>query len=102
MPDFAQRQAAILRAALEALAPGGKLVYGTCSLEPEENEQVVERVLATATDVRLISGRDSLRPHLREGADADSLFDERGYFRTVPHEHGTDGFFAAVLERSSR
>jgi 16S rRNA (cytosine967-C5)-methyltransferase len=99
LAELARRQAAILRAAFSVLAPGGRLVYATCSLEPEENEQVVEQALAVAADLCLISGRDALRRHLREGADANALFEARGYFRTLPHQHGTDGFFAAVLER---
>jgi 16S rRNA (cytosine967-C5)-methyltransferase len=102
LPELARRQAAILRAALEALAPGGKLVYATCSLEPEENEQVVEQVLATAAGVRLIDARDALQAHLREGADAGTFFDQQAYFRTFPHVHGTDGFFAAAMERTSQ
>ena len=102
LPELARRQAAILRAALEVLAQGGKLVYATCSLEPEENEHVVEQALTTAAGVRLISGRNDLLPHLHEGADTGTLFDEHGYFRTFPHVHGTDGFFAAVMERTPR
>jgi 16S rRNA (cytosine967-C5)-methyltransferase len=102
LPELAARQAAILRHALEVLAPAGRLVYATCSLEPEENEQVVEQVLATAPGIRLISGREALLPHLREGAEAGTLFDAQGYFRTFPHVHGTDGFFAAVMECAPR
>jgi 16S rRNA (cytosine967-C5)-methyltransferase len=90
-------QAEMLRNALGVLAPGGRLVYATCSLEPEENEQVVEGVLAEKEGPRLFS-RDELAdefPHL------SPLFDPRGYFRTRPDLHSMDGFFAAVMVREA-
>ncbi len=97
--DLQSRQRAILSNALDALAPGGRLVYSTCSLEPEENELVVEPVLAAKPGFRIANGRDALRPHLHKDADVNQLFDEQGYFRTFPHLHGTDGFFAAVIQK---
>ncbi|MGO9273976.1 MAG: transcription antitermination factor NusB [Terriglobia bacterium] len=90
---LAENQAKMLRHALEVLAPDGRLVYATCSLEREENEEVVERVLKETPGVRALS-RDQLR---REITDAAGLIDADGYFRTRPDLHGTDGFFAAVL-----
>jgi 16S rRNA (cytosine967-C5)-methyltransferase len=99
LPQLAERQVAILRSALDALAPGGRLVYATCSLEPEENEEVVEHVLAEVGGLRLLPGRDALLPHLHPRTDTYTLFDDRGFFRTFPHVHGTDGFFAAVFQR---
>ena len=53
LTDLAARQTALLENAIGALAPGGRLVYSTCSLEPEENERVVEPVLARHPEVRL-------------------------------------------------
>ncbi len=90
---LAALQTSILRNALGVLAPGGRLVYTTCSLEPEENERVVESVLAHSQGFRSISRNDVTGefPHLAP------LFDERGYFRTRPDLHPMDGFFAAVL-----
>ncbi len=101
------RQRAILTNALQILAPGGRLVYSTCSLEPEENEQVVESVLTTRSDCRLVDGRMALQPHLLPDADVNRLFDSpegagegaAGYFRTFPCAHHTDGFFAAIIEK---
>jgi len=92
----AQRQREILAAALQRLAPGGRLVYSTCSLEPEENEQVVAAVAAgfrriSVADLRadvpgLISGAEGM---IRDGA-----------LRTLPGVDPCDGFFAVVLERA--
>lgn len=98
--DLQRRQQAILGNAVATLRPGGRLVYSTCSLEPEENERVVEAVLSRDPELSLISDAAAvLAPYLRPGAEAKQLFDAHGYFRTRPHQHGTDGFFAAVLQR---
>ena len=92
---LAELQQKILRNALKTLALGGRLVYSTCSLEPEENEQVVECALAGAGGFRLRAANElaSEFPHL------SSLFDSHGYFRTRPDMHAMDGFFAAVITR---
>ena len=89
-------QAAILGHALEVLAPGGRLVYATCSLEPEENECVVEKALAAAPGCQG-PGREELEREFPAWAE---LFDSSGTFRTRPDLHGMDGFFAAVIERN--
>jgi 16S rRNA (cytosine967-C5)-methyltransferase len=100
--DLAQahrQQVAMLRNAFAMLAPGGQLVYSTCSLEPEENEQVVADVLSEDANVRTMDGVTTLPQHLHPDAETDSLFDSRRYFRTFPPESETDGFFAAALQR---
>ncbi len=95
----AERQRAILKGALKRLAPGGRLVYSTCSLEPEECERVVERV----SGVRRVSV-DGLTAELGEqgiffsGVDLDSAVRD-GALRTLPGVHDGDGFYAVVLER---
>ena len=99
LADFHSRQARLLADALDALAPGGRLVYSTCSLEPEENEQVVDEVLANRRDMHRGRDRAALAPHLAEGVRGEDLFGRDGYLRTFPPEHHTDGFFAATLER---
>jgi 16S rRNA (cytosine967-C5)-methyltransferase len=94
---LAEKQKALVRHGLAQLAPSGRLVYSTCSLEPEENEQVVAELVAQA-GARLVSAEPALAPHLRAGAETTSLFDAHGYFRTMPWRDATDGFFAAVIE----
>lgn len=100
-----RRQVSMLRQALELLPPSARLVYATCSLEPEENEQVVEEVLgnisSSGASFRIADGRAALHRHLRENAPVDALFGTGSdcFFRTFPPETHTDGFFAAVIER---
>lgn len=94
---LAETQLQILRQALTQVAPRGRVVYSTCSLEPEENEQVVASALAEESRFRLIS-RDELQ---REFPAMVTLFDEHGYFRTCPGIQPVDGFFAAVATRES-
>lgn len=95
LPRLAELQARILRNALGVLAPGGRVVYSTCSLEPEENERVVETVLREGGGYRQLTAAELklMFPALSD------LFDQQGYFRTRPDAHGLDGFFAAVIER---
>jgi 16S rRNA (cytosine967-C5)-methyltransferase len=100
LSDLHERQVLLLRNALSSLAPGGRLVYSTCSLEPEENEDVVKEALEDRdTSFCLVSACSSLEPLLQGAVDVESLFAQDGFFRTFPPRHGTDGFFAAVIER---
>ena len=97
-----QRQHAILRSALAQVAPGGRLVYSTCSLEKEENEDVVEQALAENDSFRLLDCRLELdRLQAVEELtwpDPPSLT-SGPYLRTIPGVHPCDGFFAAILEK---
>jgi 16S rRNA (cytosine967-C5)-methyltransferase len=96
-------QVAILNAAVEQLRPGGKLVYSTCSLEREEDEDVVEEVLRARKDLELLDVREELQELVKEGelasGDVDSLQSAK-FLRTLPGVHPCDGFFAGVLRRS--
>ncbi len=90
LPRQAARQRDLLAAALRRLAPGGRLVYSTCSLEPEECERVVE---AAAAGWRRVPAESLLREEfagmVRDGA-----------LRTLPGMNPCDGFYAVVLEQA--
>jgi 16S rRNA (cytosine967-C5)-methyltransferase len=100
----ATRQRAILSGALQRLAPGGRIVYSTCSLEPEENERVVEamsnsglRRVPTAPLIDSLARNVILTQDAAATLTASALRD--GALRTLPGVHSCDGFFAVVLER---
>ncbi len=78
LPRFHARQLAILRNAFRVVSAGGRLLYATCSTEPEENEGVVEEFLADEPKAVLM----------------------RPYYRTFPQEHAGDSFFAAEIRHS--
>jgi len=95
----AARQRSILSAALGRLAPGGRLLYSTCSLEPEECEQVIENIIAERK-ARVIPMAPVLDRIVSMGALGEPLDGAiRGDFlRTLPGTHPCDGFFAVLLE----
>jgi 16S rRNA (cytosine967-C5)-methyltransferase len=100
--DLQRRQLAILRSALGQVATGGRLIYSTCSLEREENEDVVDQALVEDSSFRIVECRSELERLHREGVlifpDPSSL--TRGlYLRTLPGIQSCNGFFAAILER---
>jgi 16S rRNA (cytosine967-C5)-methyltransferase len=102
--DLQSRQLAILESAMRHVAAGGRLLYSSCSLEREENADVIERSLAQSKDFDLIDVRPELE-NLRSAGeltwpDLNSLVDGP-YLRTIPGVHPCDGFFAALLERSA-
>jgi 16S rRNA (cytosine967-C5)-methyltransferase len=97
----ADRQKAILAGALKRLAPGGRLVYSTCSLEPEECEQVVEAVVSSSVrrvQVEGLVAELAAQGILLTGMELDSAVRD-GALRTLPGMQDCDGFFAVVLER---
>jgi 16S rRNA (cytosine967-C5)-methyltransferase len=99
LTDLHARQVRLLSSGLANLAPLGRLIYSTCSLEPEENELVVKEALGgTQGEFRVVTPRSTLQRILREDVALESLIDAEGFFRTCPSVHGTDGFFAAAIE----
>jgi len=88
--QLAGRQRHLLLNAAKAVKPGGRLVYSTCSVETEENEEVIEAWL----EFHPTFDRIQLPLPLE-------LLTESGAARTWPHRQGTDGFFIAVFQRKS-
>ena len=87
-------QGAMLRNLADLVRTGGVLVFSTCSTEPEEGESVIESFLKEDRRFRLDDPASCLT------GPARGLVTGRGMLRTYPHEHGTDGFFAARLVRT--
>jgi len=94
LKELNAKQRSILAAAAALVKPGGRLVYGTCSLLAEENEDIVTEFLSAHPDFKLVPVAEILK---RQGVRLEAGGD---YLRLFPHIHDTDGFFAAVLERS--
>lgn len=90
---FQAKQLAILREAAPLVAKGGVLVYATCSTEPEENEAVIALFLQELPQFAIEQAAGSL-----PGA-AQHLVDGAGCLRTIPGAQGSDGFFAARMQR---
>ena len=84
----------IARAAADLLGSGGMLLYSACSLEPEETAEAVSGLLAARPGLRRLSLADRLPEALAP------LVDEQGALRVAPEDHGTDGYFAALLQRT--
>jgi 16S rRNA (cytosine967-C5)-methyltransferase len=87
-------QASILASAARLVKPGGRLVYATCSMLPEENEEQVATFLAANPTFHTVKLRDAA-PQLTDSAHPD-------YLSLTPARHDTDGFFAAVMQRDDR
>jgi 16S rRNA (cytosine967-C5)-methyltransferase len=101
--DLHDRQLAILRSAVAHLAPGGRLIYSTCSLEKEENEEVVEQAIKEDPSLRLLDCRFELDRLRSSGILTwpDPLSLTQGpYLRTIPGIHPADAFFAAILGKN--
>ena len=90
--ELSKKQAAILASAARLVKPGGRLVYATCSLLAEENEDIVAAFLSGHDQFQRLSCSELFR---QQGIDLDTGED----LRLFPHLHGTDGFYAAALER---
>jgi len=108
LPRQGERQRAILHAALRAVRSGGCVVYSTCSLEPEENEQVVAAVLVENSGARQVSLADCLERMQASGVLAGHAAERlaqcltpEGALHLLPGVLGTDGFFVALIERSA-
>ena len=93
LDDLVVLQARILASAARLVKPGGRLVYATCSMLPEENEAQVVAFLAAFPAFGLVP--------VRLAAMTLAAQDDGGYLSLTPARHGTDGFFAAVMQRQA-
>lgn len=93
LATFAGKQLQILGTALRLLAPGGRLVYGTCTLLSVENRDVIEKLLATRPELARVPLADVL-------GERAAAFERDGAYVSTPHKHGTDGFFGQVLRKA--
>ena len=89
--ELTAKQASILARAAKLVKAGGRLIYATCSLLAEENEQLAEAFLAAHPQFQLVNAADVL-------AQQQVKLDTGAYLKLLPHQHETDGFFAAVFE----
>ncbi len=92
LAELAAKQARILHAAAKLLKPGGRLVYATCSILPDENEAVADGFAASNPEFKALSCTELL-------AAQRIALDTGERLRLWPHRHATDGFFAAAFER---
>lgn len=90
LTGFTRTQNTVLQNASLGVRKGGRLIYCTCSIMPQENENVISNFLKLNSHFSLCPPPESISP---------KLIDSHGYFRTFPHLHNTDGFFAAILKR---
>jgi 16S rRNA (cytosine967-C5)-methyltransferase len=93
--QLAQLQGELLPAAAKFVKPGGLLVYSTCCLEQEENEDQVAAFLASD------AGRDFEVEAPAKGSMPEGMITKEGYLLILPHVHDMDGAFAARLRRKT-
>jgi len=101
--DLQSRQIAILQAALARVSSGGRVIYSTCSLEKEENEDVIEHVLPANPAFHLVDCDRELERLKREEQlvwNGGAAITRGPFLRTIPGVHPCDGFFAAILEKN--
>jgi 16S rRNA (cytosine967-C5)-methyltransferase len=91
MRSFQDRQLAILNTVSHGVKRGGCLLYSVCSIEAEENEQVVRSFLSSNSHFHLEN------PSNRIPQKIHRFLDQEGYFRTYPYRDNMDGFFAALF-----
>ena len=96
--ELVRKQAAILSAAAGLVKPGGRLLYATCSILPEENEAIVQGFLAGSSEFALVPTRPALEA---SGITLPAAEPDDAFLRLRPDVHGTDAFFAALMERGA-
>jgi 16S rRNA (cytosine967-C5)-methyltransferase len=99
--EMTVKQAAILASAARLLKPGGRLVYATCSVLPQENEAIAEAFSAAHPDFQILDAGELLGQLKVQNGNKLCSGGEQGlrYLRLWPHLHQTDGFFAAIWQK---
>ncbi len=95
--ELSAKQTAILQSAARLLKPGGRLVYATCSLLKEENEHIAEAFTAANPGFHLLQAAEVLT---QAGVENAPKLCSGAFLRLWPHQHQTDGFFAAVWQKA--
>ena len=100
--EMAVKQTAILQSAARLLKPGGRLVYATCSVLPQENEEIAMAFTEANPELAPLDVGEVLTNLKVEGAAGLCSGGENGqrFLRLWPHRHQTDGFFAAVWQKT--
>jgi 16S rRNA (cytosine967-C5)-methyltransferase len=96
---LAPTQLAILESAARLLKPGGRLVYATCSLLDQENQELVNLFLEKHPDFELLSAKEVLGHHFLHDGIPVGTSKDKPWWQLLPSRHGTDGFFGAILQR---
>ncbi|MGD0038262.1 MAG: RsmB/NOP family class I SAM-dependent RNA methyltransferase, partial [Bacteroidota bacterium] len=91
--EVSDKQKSILSSSAPLVKPGGRIVYATCTLLRQENEDVIEEFMVRNPEFNLVEANGLLEKWHNE------LFTAETFFKLLPHIHGTDGFFCAVLEK---
>ena len=101
--EMTVKQAAILASAARLLKPGGRLVYATCSVLPDENESIAQAFTEAHADFQPLQAGEVLAQLKVEGGERLCSGGEQGlqYLRLWPHLHNTDGFFAAIWQKKA-
>ena len=93
LEELPAKQSRLLARYSALVEPGGRLIYATCSLLPEENDHIITSFLTTHPDFTLVPAKEIL------GRDRALSVGDGDFIRLLPHTHDTDGFFGAVLRR---
>jgi 16S rRNA (cytosine967-C5)-methyltransferase len=99
--ELNQKQMSILTSAARLLKPGGRLVYATCSLLPQENQAIAEDFLAKHPQFEAVPAAEVLKPLFPKDKLPLGCSTDNPWWQLWPHIHGTDGFFGAVFQKKA-
>lgn len=97
--ELNEKQTNILASASRLLKPGGRLVYATCSLLPQENQAIAEAFLQSHPNFEVVPAAEALKPLFPKETLPIGCSPDNPWWQLWPHIHGTDGFFGAVFQR---